>query len=154
LDHSTDEFDRAILRLLQLDAGLPQREIAERVNLSAPTVQRRIARMEKAGIIQRMVAVVDPGIMGFAITVIVEVTLVNDRSKTVANAKKLFASAPEVQQCYCVVGAAAFFLVLVVPSMEGYEQRTARLFGDNENIRSYRTMVVVDRVKATMDVPI
>lgn len=149
-----DPQDRAILRLLQEDAARPQREIAEAVNLSAPAVQRRIARLQREGAIRRTVAELDPAALGLPITVLVEVTLVNDRSATVAASKTFFRQAPEIQQCYCVTGAAGFVLVLLVPSMEEYEQRTARLFADNELVRSYRTIVVLDRVKTGMSVPI
>lgn len=149
-----DNQDRAILRLLQEDAGRPQRDIAEAVNLSPPAVQRRIARLEKEGVLRRTVAVADPAALGFPITVLVEVTLVNDRSATVSAMKAFFREAPEVQQCYCVTGTEGFVLVLLVPSMEEYEQRTARLFADNELVRSYRTIVVLDRVKVGMNVPI
>ncbi|GGE20314.1 AsnC family transcriptional regulator [Aureimonas endophytica] len=152
--HRLDDQDRAILRLLQEDATRPQREIAEAVHLSAPAVQRRIARMEKEGIIRRTVAVVDPVAVGLPITVLVEVTLTNDRSATVSAVKAFFREAPEVQQCYCVTGTAGFVLVLLVPSMEDYETRTARLFADNEMVRSYRTIVVLDRVKTTTSLPI
>lgn len=149
-----DDQDRAILRLVQEDAGRPQREIAELVNLSPPAVQRRIARLERDGIIRQTVAVIDPAAVGLPITVIVEATLTNDRSATVSAVKKFFRAAPEVQQCYCVTGAAGFILVLLVPSMEEYEERTARLFADNELVRSYRTIVVLDRVKVSTSLPI
>ena len=42
-----DSFDRAILRILQRDNTTPQRNIGAAVNLSAPSVQRRIRRMEE-----------------------------------------------------------------------------------------------------------
>jgi DNA-binding Lrp family transcriptional regulator len=149
-----DPQDLAILRLLQEDAGRPQREIAERVSLSAPAVQRRIARLQAEGVIRRTVALVEPAAVGYPITVIVEVTLTTDRSSVVAAAKAFFRDAEEVQQCYCVTGTAGFVLILLVPSMEDYEQRTARLFADNELVRSYRTIVVLDRVKTGMSLPI
>jgi Lrp/AsnC family transcriptional regulator, leucine-responsive regulatory protein len=152
--HKVDNFDRAILRLLQEDAALSQREIAESVNLSAPAVQRRIARMEAEGVIKRTVAVVDPTAVGYPITVLVEVTLTSDRSNVVAAAASFFRDAPEVQQCYRVMGAAGFILILLIPSMEEYEQRTACLFADNELVRSYRTIVVLDRVKSGLGVPL
>ena len=152
--HALDEQDRAILRLLQVDAARPQREIAEAVHLSAPAVQRRIARMERDGVIRRTVAIVDPVAVGLPITVLVEVTLTNDRSATVSAVKRFFRDAPEVQQCYCVTGTAGFILVLLVPSMEDYETRTAWLFADNEMVRSYRTIVVLDRVKVTSSLPL
>lgn len=46
-----DSFDLAILNILQRDNTTPQRVIGEAVNLSAPAVQRRIRRMEEAGVI-------------------------------------------------------------------------------------------------------
>jgi Lrp/AsnC family leucine-responsive transcriptional regulator len=149
-----DEFDRAILRILQTNAGLPQREIAALVKLSAPAVQRRIARMQSDGIICATTTTIEPTAMGFPVTIIVEATLTNDRSSTVARAKALFSEAPEIQQCYRVTGIAGFIVILLVPSMEEYERRTARLFADNELIQSYRTIVVLDRVKTGMTLPL
>lgn len=149
-----DDHDLALLRLLQEDATQPQREIAQKLNLSAPAVQRRIARLEKDGIIQRTIAVVDPSAVGLPITLIVEVTLTDDRSSTVADAKAFFRAAPEVQQCYWVAGIAGMILVLLVPTTEAYELRTAGLFGDNKLVRSYRTILVLDRVKVGLTVPL
>ncbi|MEL7049063.1 MAG: winged helix-turn-helix transcriptional regulator, partial [Pseudomonadota bacterium] len=48
---SLDPFDLEILRILQKDNTVPQRVIGERVNLSAPSVQRRIKRLEASGVI-------------------------------------------------------------------------------------------------------
>src|SRR3546814_5065607 len=83
-------------------SDLPQREIAGAVNLSAAAVQRRIAAMEAAGIIERNVAIVDTRALGMTITAIVEVHLTDERPPTVDGAKALFLAAPEVQQCYYV----------------------------------------------------
>ncbi|RYE30548.1 MAG: AsnC family transcriptional regulator, partial [Hyphomicrobiales bacterium] len=54
--HQLDAFDRAILAILQQDNTTPQRVVGERVNLSAPAVQRRIRRMEADGVIRANVA--------------------------------------------------------------------------------------------------
>lgn len=149
-----DEFDRAILRIIQIDAARPQREIAEQVNLSPAAVQRRIARMEADGVIRAQQAVIDPATVGYPITVIVEATLINDRSTTVAAAKAMFRDAEEVQQCYRVTGTAGLIVILLVPSMEVYEERTARLFADNDLIHVYRSIVVLDRIKVGLNVPL
>jgi len=152
--HVPDNYDLAILRILQEDASRPQREIAQQVNLSAPAVQRRIAKMEKAGVIKRTIAIIDPTSVGLPITIMVEVTLRDDRATTVAEAKAFFASAREVQQCYWIAGVAGLMLVISVPTTEAYEQRTARLFGENDLVKSYRTIVVLDRVKVGLALPI
>lgn len=142
-----DSFDRAILRIIQRDVKTPQRTIAEAVNLSAAAVQRRVAAMERAGIIAASVAIVDPSMMQMAITSIVEVHLTDERAATVDAAKALFRDAPEVQQCYYVTGGISFVLVIVSPDMTAYEGTTRRLFAQNDAVASFRSLIALDRVK-------
>lgn len=149
-----DDFDRAILRIVQRDAKKPQRLIAEAVGLSAAAVQRRIAAMEDAGIIDRNVAIVDPAAVRMAITAIVEVHLTDEKLPTVDRAKALFRAAPEVQQCYYVTGGISLVLVIVVPDMAAYEASTRRLFTQNESVKSFRSLIALDRVKAGMEIEI
>lgn len=142
-----DRYDRAILAIVQRDNKTPQRAIAEAVNLSTAAVQRRIAAMEKAGVIVANVAVVDPDAVAATITAIVEVQLKDERAPTSDRAKALFRNAPEVQQCYYVTGGISFVLVIVAPSMPAYESLTRRLFAENELVVHFRTLVALDRVK-------
>lgn len=151
---SMDSFDRSILRILQIDNRTPQREIAERVNLSAAAVQRRIAAMEARGVIAANVAVVAPEAIQPSISVVVEVHMRDDRSITVDPAKALFRATPEIQQCYYVTGNGGFIIIMIVPDMPRYEALARKLFADNELISTYRTLVVMDRVKTGMTIPI
>ena len=149
-----DAFDRAILAILQADNRTPQREIGERVNLSAPAVQRRITRMERGGIIRANATQVDPDALGQGMTVIVEVTLASDHYDIVQEMKQLYRAAPEVQQCYCTAGESGFILVILCASLRDYEDKTFHLLGGNPQVKVYRTLVVLDRVKTTLDVPV
>lgn len=147
---SLDRYDRAILDIVQRDNRTPQRLIAEAVNLSTAAVQRRIAAMEKSGVIVANVAVVDPDAVSATITAIVEVQLKDERAATADRAKALFRDTPEVQQCYYVTGGISFVLVIVAPNMPVYEGLTRRLFAENELVVGFRTLVALDRVKAGM----
>ncbi len=149
-----DTFDLAILEILQKDNTTPQRVIGERIGLSTPAIQRRIRRMEEGGAIQSNIAVVDPVKVGQAITLIVEVEMNNERAELIDAAKKSFATAPEIQQCYYVTGEADFVLILTVATMSEYEALTRRLFHSNDNIKRFRTLVAMDRVKTSLAVPI
>lgn len=149
-----DDFDRAILRVLQVDNGTPQRVIAERVGLSAPAVQRRIARLQASGVITANAAVVDPETVGQPVTAIVEVNLREDRTPLIERASRFFASEPAVQQCYFVNGGVTFILVLSATSLSHFDGLLRRLFGDNEDVGTYRTFIVLNRVKVGLAVPI
>ena len=149
-----DQFDRAILRVIQRDNKTPQRAIAEAANLSAAAVQRRVAAMEAAGIIAANVAVVDTAAVGLAITSIVEVHLTDERAATVDAAKALFRADADVQQCYYVTGGISFVLVIVSRDMVAYEATTRRLFAHNPSVATFRSLIALDRVKFGSEVPI
>ena len=145
-----DAFDLAILRILQSDNRSPHRVIAEHVNLSPPSVQRRIRRMEKTGVISANAAIVDPNLVGLSLTIIVELELVSETTEEIDTIKGLLCATPQVQQCYYVTGEADIVLVMLVASMAEYEQLTRALFIENDSVRKFRTFVSMDRVKASM----
>lgn len=150
--HTLDSFDRAILRIVQQDNKTPQRAIAEAVHLSAAAVQRRIAAMERAGVIRGNVALVDPDALSISITAVVEVFLRDERTESIDRAKALFRSTPEVQQCYYTTGGTSFVLVILTSDMRSYEALTRSLFSDHEWVASFRTLIALDRVKSDTSV--
>lgn len=149
-----DSFDRAILALLQQDNTLPQRQIADAVNLSAPAVQRRIKRLQDSGVIAANTAVLDPVKVGRPLTLIVEVRVASERRERLAPFKQRIASDPAVQQCWLVTGESDFILVLSAASMEEYEGISERLFGGDDNIERFRTSVALGTLKRGLALPL
>ncbi|MFS8180668.1 Lrp/AsnC family transcriptional regulator [Pseudovibrio denitrificans] len=149
-----NSYDRAILRILQADNRTSQQKIGEAVNLSAPSVQRRIRRMEAEGVIAANVAVVDPAMVGLPITIFVEVELVSELPTDIDAAKQIFRDAPEVQQCFYVTGEIDFVLVVVVESMSAYEEFTRHIFFKNGNIKKFKTFVSMDPIKTGVKVSV
>ena len=147
-----DSFDLAILDILQKDNTTPQRAIGEQVNLSPAAVHRRVRRMQEDGVIVGNHAVVDPRAVGLPLMVIVEVHVESERLDLLDAAKRSFAKDPEVQQCFYVTGEADFVLIVTVPSMSAYEALTRRLFFGNNNVKRFRTLMVMDRVKTGLAV--
>lgn len=148
-----DDFDRAILKHLQRDNTTALRVIGEQVNLSTAAVQRRIKRMEQSGAINANTAVVNQDAVGKPITILVEVHAERTHIEDL-DVLKAQMSIPEVQQCYYVTGDADFMLVVVVETMKAYETLARTLFYENRNIKWFRSIVVMDRVKVSMDVPL
>lgn len=142
-----DQFDVAILRILQKDNKTPQRAIATAINLSAPSVQRRIKRMEDEGVIKANVAMLAAEKVGLKLTIFVQVELVSETPDDIDQIKQRFREAPEVQQCFYVTGEADFMLVVIVESMSEYEDFTRNTFFQSGNVRKFRTFVSMDTVK-------
>ncbi|RXM45154.1 Lrp/AsnC family transcriptional regulator [Flavobacterium sp. YO12] len=149
-----DKFDLEILEVLQKNNLTPQRDIGDRIGLSAAAVQRRIRRMRETGVIIADVSVVDQSELGHPLTIFVEVELKDEQLKLIDEAKQLFSSIPEVQQCYYVTGDVDFILVLVLPTMSDYEKLTRKLFFGNPNIKKFKTFVSMQSVKTTFEIPI
>jgi len=148
-----DQFDYAILRRLQENNAIPLRAISNQINLSIAAVQRRVRRMEEIGIIQANVAVIDPTRIGLPITILVEVHAERTHLEDLG-AMKAHLSGPEIQQCYYVTGDADFVLVVTVATMADYEALASRLFYENKNVKWFRSIVVMDRVKVGLALPI
>lgn len=62
-----DDIDRKILKLLQANARMSLKTIAENTFLSSPAVSARIERLEKEGIITGYHAMVNPMKLGYHI---------------------------------------------------------------------------------------
>lgn len=147
-----DAFDRKILTLLQRDSRTPQRDIGEAVHLSASAINRRIAGMEAAGVITKNVALVDAAKVGRPITIIVEVAIENERLDLLDAIKRRFVACPAVQQVYYVTGEGDFVLIINVADMAEYERLTRELFFAESNVKSFRTMVAMERSKVSLAV--
>lgn len=64
-----DNLDQALITLLQEDARLSNREIAQRLNSSEPTIRRRIDRLMKLDVL-KIVAVASPFALGYSVMAI------------------------------------------------------------------------------------
>ena len=149
---SLDDFDRAILRIVQRDNQLSHARIGEDVGLSASAVRRRLARLRDAGIIARDVSIVETA--GLGETLIVSVSFGEESPEIYDAFERQMQSLPEVRQCYHIAGDSDYLLVVYVPSLEFYEQWAKQQFMTNAVIRRYDTTVVWSCKKFDTTVPL
>jgi len=109
-----DEIDAQILMLLQENGRLSNAAIAEQVGLTTSTVFDRIKRLEKRGVIQRYVALVDPVALGKPITAFVRLVVGADNNEDYLTSKRQFAEVcqaePDVLECHTVAGEDCYVL--------------------------------------------
>jgi Lrp/AsnC family leucine-responsive transcriptional regulator len=74
-DYMPDKKDLAILKLLQENARITVKEIAEKVHLSTTPVHERIKRLEESGVITQYATLVDHAKVKKGLTVICYVSL-------------------------------------------------------------------------------
>ncbi|WP_394688605.1 Lrp/AsnC family transcriptional regulator [Hoeflea sp.] len=148
------DSDQTILRMLQENSRERLEDIAAETGLSVATVQRRIRNLKTNGTIIAESAVITPKSVGYAMTFLVFVELEHERIDQIDAFRRKAKAEPQVQQCYYITGEADFALIALARDMEDYEQLTQRLFFADSNVKRFRTSVVMDRTKVSLDVPL
>ena len=77
-----DRIDRKILETLQLDGRITNQDLSNRIALSPRACLERVRRLERAGIISGYMALIEPRKLGGVLTVVVEVTLRDQKQAT------------------------------------------------------------------------
>jgi Lrp/AsnC family leucine-responsive transcriptional regulator len=149
-----DPFDRKILDAMQRDATQNAETLGASVGLSPSACLRRLKRLREAKVIEKEVAIVAPETLGRTLMMVVEVTLERERPDLMDAFKRSMRATPEVMLCLYVTGETDFILIVTATSMADYEDFTRRFFFENVNVRRFQTLVVMDRVKFGLSVPI
>lgn len=126
----TDEIDNQLLRILQQDASLSQRELAERIGLSQNACWRRLQRLTEAGVLQGSRAVIDAARLGLGLTVFI---ILRTRHHDDAWARRFRArieSLPQITEFHRIGGEWDYMAKAVVGDMAGYDRLYKRLISD------------------------
>jgi Lrp/AsnC family transcriptional regulator, leucine-responsive regulatory protein len=149
-----DQIDARLLEIVQKNNRLTTDIIGDMAALSPTACQRRLKRLRAEGIIEADVAIVSAKAVGRSVQMLVLVTLERERSDIVDRFKKAIRSTPEVVNGFYVTGDADFLLYVTARDMEDYEQFTRRFFYENPDIKGFKTLVVMDRIKVGFAIPI
>lgn len=96
-----DHIDRKIIDILQTDARVPLKEIADQVFLSSPAVSARIDRLEKGGYLTGYQAQVNAQRMGYLVKAFINLDMDPQRKPEFY---PYIESCSHVVECNCVTG--------------------------------------------------
>ena len=147
-------MDARLLAEVQRNNRVSSETLGEAVGLSATAVQRRLKQLREGGVIEADVAIVNPNAIGQNVLMVVLVGLERDRTDIIEHFKRSILNTPEVMAGFFVTGDADFVLIVTAEDMERYEKFTRGFFYGNPNIKWFKTMVVLNRVKASFALPI
>ncbi len=115
-----DKTDIGILDLLQKDSTATIKEISNQLNLSSTPVFERIKRMEKQGVIDRYVAILNPTLLGKKLTAFIHISITDHTKEAVEAFVERVVSFEEVIECHHVSGDADFLLQVLLEDIEQY----------------------------------
>ncbi len=149
-----DRLDRQILNLLQEDASISLRSLAEKLHASLATCQRRIARLKAERILLKEVAIVDRDRVGRPLTVFVSVELEKQNDSLLRVFEKRMLAEKDVLACYEVSGESDFLLIVNSASMESYHALTRRVFSSHNNVRNFTSNFAMNCSKFETKIPV
>lgn len=135
-----DETDLEILRLLVEDARRPYSEIADRVDVSPPTVSDRIDRLEELGIIERFTVDLDRSKFSDGVSVLLDVDL---RANVDDRVTERFAALEPIEHVFRTADARVLATATV---REGQVRSLLSNAVDLELVDSYRVHLLEERV--------
>ncbi len=149
-----DKIDQQILGLLQQDAKLNIKEIASELNMTKTPIYERIKRLERDGIIEKYVAVVDRKKLASSMLVFCSVRLEEQKLAEIEKFEAAISEIPEVLECYLMGGASDFLLKVVVKDLEAYHQFSSGKLAALPNVSQIKSFFVLDEVKRSTVLPV
>ena len=142
-----DTTDIAILRALQEDARITNKELAAKVHLSPSPVYERLKRLESDGYIERYTAVLNAEKLNLGFIVFCSVKLQKLNTDIAGDFVARIQEIPEVTECYNISGEYDYLLKIHAPDMKYYNQFILNVLGRIESLGSIQSTFVMNPVK-------
>ena len=142
-----DNIDKKILQLLQQDARMTIKEISSRLNLSTTPIFERIKKLEKSGIIDRYVAVLNPQKLGKKLTAFANISISDPSKEAVDAFVNRVIQFPEVMECHYVTGTSDFMIKVLVADIEKYNHFVLNKITSIPNIGNIETFFSLEERK-------
>lgn len=147
MDIKLDKTDIKIIELLQQDGRITTKALAEQLNLTTTPVFERVKRLEREGVIDKYVALVDQKKIDKKLIVFVSISLKNHARSYLDNFVKEMNLYSEVQECYHIAGNFDFMIKIVIKDMEAYERFIYTKLSVNNNIANVQSSFVLSKNK-------
>jgi len=145
MQNNLDEKDYELLRQLQDNARLTNAELARRVELSPPGLQKRL---------RQYVTLIDREILGYDMLCFVQVTLQRHDPEAIAEFRVAIQMMPEVLECYHQTGEYDYLLKVMVRNRRHLERFLVETLTPAPSMDKVRTSLVLNEIKYTTAVPL
>ena len=149
-----DDLDRRILAQMQEDASVSSAELARRVDLSPAGLQKRVKKLQEAGVILRQVALLNREAIDLDLLCFVHVTLAHHQPDAVRGFRAAIQRMPEVLECHHISGEYDYLLKVVAEDIRCYEDFLLGKLATVPNVGKVHTSFVLSTVKYKTKIPV
>src|SRR5690554_5825461 len=115
-----DETDRELLRILQKDATLTNKELGYMLGKSVATIHERVKKLKDRGYIKRIVAILDRKLIDKKLIAISHVLLKEHTKMALGQFEQQVAQFDQVMECYQMTGSFDIILRIACNDMDDY----------------------------------
>lgn len=148
-----DPLDIEILKMLQRDAELTNKEISFKLHKSIATIHERIKRLKDQGYIKRTVAILNGKKLNLGLIAFSQVLLQDHAAKTLSAFEREVVKFPEVMECFQMTGAFDFMLRVATSDMDSYHTFYRKL-ASLPNITTVQSFFVLSETKSETSYPL
>ena len=149
-----DATDKKLLFLLQSDCKKTTKELSLQLNLSVTAVYERIKKLEREGIIDKYVVLVNRSKVEKGFVVFCHLKLIQHTKEFISKFESQVVKLKEVLECHHVSGDYDYILKIVVKDMEAYREFLVTKLTTLEHIGSTHSTFMINEVKNTTVVTI
>ena len=142
-----DRIDYEILGLLQNNARISNKEIANRVGLAASTCLVRIRLLQTSGVISGFHAELNPAKIGIALQAMISVRLRRHYKPDVEAFRRHALALPEVVQLYHVAGPIDFLLHVWTRDSDHLRDLAMTAFTAREEVAHIETELLFEHIR-------
>ena len=149
-----DTTDLKILRELQTSGKTTNVELAKKINLSPSPCLTRVKRLERAGIIKKYVALLDPKGLGLNLNVFIFISLKaqnRELLKEFENQVRLF---EEVMECYLMTGESDYLIRVAMPDIEALENFIVDRLSPIPEVETIRSSLALKQITYKTALPL
>lgn len=150
---SLDNVDLRILKSLQQDGSLSVGALAEAVGLSRSACWRRVKEMEKDGVLERRVALLNPEKLGLGVAVYAILRTNRHDEEWFSKFRRAIDLMPEVLEFYRLSGDVDYLLKIVARNIKDYDEVYRRLIRKVE-LLDVSSCFVMETIKFTTELPL
>jgi len=144
-----DSTDKKLLQLLQNDTKKTTKELSLKLNLSVTAVYERIKKLEREGIIDKYVALLNRNKINKGFVVFCHLKLLQHTKEFINQFEKEVVKLDEVLECFHVSGDYDYILKICVKDMEEYREFMVTKLTTLNHIGSTHSTFMIGEVKNT-----
>ncbi len=144
-----DLVDKKLLSILQSDTKKTTKELSLKLNLSATAVYERIKKLEREGIIDKYVALINRDKIAKGFVVFCHIKLIQHSKDFLTTFEREVVQLLEVLECFHVSGDYDYILKICVENMEAYREFMVTKLTTLQHIGSTHSTFMISEVKNT-----